>query len=138
MVRATCPNLCEDIVLSLVRFSNVSVLVFNALRPGGRCAISTTTIVSDHLDPSFEWPVCIRMFAKLESLKPMLEDIGFKNAQIVDAESPMEGMELPEIEEAGEGKRFKIHGKYVDQFTFLENMDMDELCKVVTVYGEKP
>ena len=68
----------------------------------------------------------------------MLEDIGFKNVQIVDAESPMEGMELPEIEEAGEGKRFKIHGKYVDQFTFLENMDMDELCKVVTVYGEKP
>ena len=71
----------------------------------------------------------------------MLEEIGFVNVQIVDAESPMEGMELPEVEEeAGDGdnKRFKIHGKYVDQFAFLENMDMDELCKVVTVYGEKP
>jgi SAM-dependent methyltransferase len=116
--------------------------VFNALRPGGRCAISTTTIVSDHLDPSFEWPVCMRMFASLESLEPMLEEIGFKNVQILDAESPMEGMELPEddvVDDNADGiKRFKIHGKYVDQFAFLEKMDMDELCKVVTVYGEKP
>lgn len=110
--------------------------MYNVLRPGGRCAISTTTIVSDHLDPSFEWPVCMRMFASLESLKPMLEEIGFKNVDIINAESPMEGMELPEVEPAGD-KRFKIHGKYVDQFRFLENMDMDELCKVVTVYGEK-
>jgi hypothetical protein len=82
----------------------------------------------------------MRMFAPLESLQPMLEDIGFTNVQIIDAESPMEGMELPEEaseDEAGGIKRFKIHGKYVDQFAFLEKMDMDELCKVVTVYGEK-
>ncbi|KAL7488950.1 hypothetical protein ACHAW6_014539 [Cyclotella cf. meneghiniana] len=113
--------------------------VFKALRPGGRCAISTTTIVSDRLDPSFEWPVCMRMFASLETLQPMLEDIGFRNVQIIDAESPMEGMELPEDDphECEGDKRFKIHGKYADQFAFLEKMDMDELCKVVTVYGEK-
>ena len=113
--------------------------VFNSLRPGGRCAISTTTIVSGHLDPSFEWPVCMRMFARLESLKPMLEEIGFRNIKIIDAESPMEGMELPEEDPKGvEGnERFKIHGKYADQFAFLETMDTDELCKVVTVYGEK-
>ena len=35
-------------------FSNV----YKALKSGGRMAISTTTIVSDTLDPSFEWPVC--------------------------------------------------------------------------------
>jgi hypothetical protein len=71
----------------------------------------------------------------------MLAEIGFKNVQIIDAESPMEGMELPEDDAddyAGDNKRFKIHGKYVDQFAFLGKMDMDELCKVVTVYGEKP
>ena len=107
-------------------------------------AISTTTIVSDSLDPSFEWPVCMRMFASLESIKPMCERIGFKNVRIIDAESPMEDMEIPVGEEYEEEKRvenkgrFKIHGKYADQFTFLENMDMDKLCKVVTVYGEKP
>jgi len=126
--------------------------VFKALKSGGRMAISTTTIVSDRLDPSFEWPVCMRMFAALESLKPMCEEIGFRNVEILDADSPMEGMVIPEealmddkVEEkegksdGGSGKtRFKIHGKYVDQFAFLENMDMDELCKVVTVYGEKP
>ena len=79
----------------------------------------------------------MRMFASLESLKPMLEEIGFKNISIINAESPLEGMDIPEVEPAVENKRFKIHGKYVDQFRFLENMDMDELCKVVTVYGEK-
>mmetsp|Transcript_3594 Transcript_3594/g.7562 ORF Transcript_3594/g.7562 Transcript_3594/m.7562 type:complete len:783 (+) Transcript_3594:166-2514(+) len=118
--------------------------VFKALRPGGRMAISTTT-VSDpkQLDPSFEWPVCVKMFANLDELQAMCEGIGFKNVQILDAESPLEGMELPADDEVVDSsdssdKRFKIHGKYSDQYEFLQNMDMDELCKVVTVYGEKP
>ncbi len=116
--------------------------VFKALRPGGRMAISTTT-VSDpkHLDPSFDWPICVKMFANLDEIQPMCESIGFKNVQIIDAESPLEGMELPDDEVAHSTeseKRFKIHGKYSDQYEFLENMDMDALCKVVTVYGEKP
>ena len=73
----------------------------------------------------------------------MCESIGFKNVEVVDAESPMEDMEIPEDEEEGDisqktSSRFKIHGQYQDQFEFLQNMDMDELCKVVTVYGEKP
>ena len=115
--------------------------VYKLLRDGGRMAISTTTIISDHLPLGFEWPVCMRMFASFESLKPMCEEIGFKNVQIIDAESPMEGMEIPDddLEQRNDdvGKRFKIHGRYADQFSFLENMNMDELCKVVTVYGEK-
>ena len=122
-------------------FSNV----YKSLKSGGRMAISTTTIVSDSLDPTFEWPVCMRMFANLESIVPMCESIGFKNVEVFDAESPMEDMEIPEDEEeVDEGtsqktsSRFKIHGQYQDQFEFLQNMDMDELCKVVTVYGEKP
>jgi len=125
-------------------FSNV----YKALKSGGRMAISTTTIVSDSLDPTFEWPVCMRMFASLESIIPMCESIGFKNVEVVYAESPMEDMEIPEDEEVEEDEgndtsqtsssRFKIHGQYADQFEFLQNMDMDELCKVVTVYGEKP
>ena len=124
-------------------FSNV----YKALKSGGRMAISTTTIVSDSLDPTFEWPVCMRMFASLESIMPMCESIGFKNVEVVDAKSPMEDMEIPEDKEVEEEEgndtrqkttRFKIHGQYADQFEFLQNMDMDELCKVVTVYGEKP
>lgn len=113
--------------------------VFKVLRPGGRIAISQTTIKSDGLDPNYEWPVCMRMFAKLESLKPTLEEIGFQNVKIVDANSPME-VELPidESEDDTGSARAKIHGKYVDQYRFLENHNMDELCKVVTVYAEKP
>lgn len=129
-------------MLSLINiFLYQTLTVFNVLRSGGRCAISTTAIVSDHLDPSFEWPVCMRMFASIKSLHPMLEEIGFRNIQIIDAESPMEGMELPE-DDANESidgnKRFKIHGKFLDRYAFMENIDMDGLCKVVTIYGEKP
>lgn len=119
--------------------------VYKALKPGGRMAVSTTTIqASQKLDPDFEWPVCMRMFVNLDDIIPICEDIGFKNARIVDAESPLEGIELPEealVEEererSTEEQRFKIHGKYADTFKHLETMDMDELCKVVTVYGEK-
>lgn len=126
-------------------FSNV----YRALASGGRMAISTTTIVSDRLAPEFEWPICMKMFASFESLQPMCESIGFKNVMIIDAESPMEDMEIPNEEDeddddaedndnSKEQSRFKIHGRYAEQFDFLENMNMDELCKVVTVYGEKP
>lgn len=112
--------------------------VFKALKPGGRMAISTTTIVSDKLDPSFKWPICMRMFAPLESIVPMCEEIGFTNVVVIDAESPME-TEIP-LDQIGTNneQRTKIHGVYTDQYEFLQRMDMDELCKVVTIYGEKP
>jgi arsenite methyltransferase len=116
--------------------------VFKALQPGGRMAISTTTVSSPgRLDPSFEWPVCLKMFANLDEIQPMCELIGFKNVQVIDADSPLEGMELPDddgVVSKRSDDRYKIHGKYADQYEFLQSMDMDELCKVVTVYGEKP
>jgi len=114
--------------------------VFNALKPGGRIAISQTTIKTDGLDPNYEWPVCMRMFAKLDTLEPMLTRIGYQNVAVIDAESPMEGIEIPieAAEESASSERFKIHGKYADQYEFLDEHDMDELCKIVTVYAEKP
>jgi hypothetical protein len=104
-------------------------------------AISTTTVSSPkRLDPSFEWPICLKMFANLDEIQPMCELIGFKNVQVIDAESPLEGMELPDddVEVSKNDDRYKIHGKYADQYEFLQSLDMDELCQVVTVYGEKP
>mmetsp|Transcript_22737 Transcript_22737/g.46112 ORF Transcript_22737/g.46112 Transcript_22737/m.46112 type:complete len:756 (-) Transcript_22737:125-2392(-) len=117
--------------------------VYNALSPGGRMAVSTTTIKADKgLESDVEWPVCMRMFVSLDELKPMCESAGFKNVQIINADSPLEGMELPEEavsyeNECAESGRFKIHGKYAQHFKHLEKMDMDEICSVVTVYGEK-
>ena len=113
--------------------------VYRALRPSGRMAILTMTIVSDGLDPLFEWPVFMRMFVPLESILPMCKKIGFVNVRIIDAERPMEDTEAPaeEVSTDNEG-RFKIHGVYTDQYEFLQKMDMDKLCKVVTVYREKP
>merc|ERR1712176_527890 len=97
--------------------------VFDALRPGGRMAISTTTI-QKNLDQEFEWPVCMQMFADLDDLRPMCKDVGFQDVQIVNAESPLE-MELDEnIFEGDNPERFKIHGKYADQYEYLEKMDM--------------
>jgi len=111
--------------------------VYAALKPGGRMAISTTTIQSP-LGTDFEWPVCMRMFANLEELGPICEAVGFCNVEIVDAESPMELEFDTDIVKDDNPERFKIHGKYADQYAYLEEIDMDRLCKIVTVYGQKP
>ena len=111
--------------------------VYDALRPGGRMAISTTTI-QKQLSREVEWPVCMQMFADLDDLRPTCEDVGFRDVRIVDAESPMEMEFEEEIFEGDNPQRFKIHGKYADQYEYLEKLDMDELCKIVTVYGAKP
>jgi len=117
--------------------------VYRALKPGGRMAISTTTIQTpleeqERSGKKFEWPVCMLMFADLNDIQPMCEDVGFHDVEIVDAESPIE-IELDEnIFEDDNPERFKIHGKYADQYAYLEEMDMDKLCKIVTVYGRKP
>jgi len=110
--------------------------VFDALKPGGRMAISTTTIQTKLNDQDFDWPVCMQMFADLNQLQPMCEEVGFQDVEIIDAESPME-MEFAE-DEMDNPRRFKIHGKYADQYAYLESMNMDQLCKIVTVYGVKP
>ena len=124
--------------------------IFGALKPGGRMAVSTTTIQDsqdgNNNDTKNDWPLCMKMFANLSELKPMCEAIGFENVRIVDAESPMEMEFSEEVYEAafGDGNdnpdRFKIHGKekYADQYKYLEEMNMDELCKIVTVCGTKP
>jgi len=113
--------------------------VYRALKPGGRMAISTTTIQSP-LDTKVEWPVCMQMFANLEEIPIMCQDVGFIDVQVIDADSPMEQEFDVDIYEDDNPERFKIHGtgQYADQYSYLEKMDMDSLCQIVTVYGRKP
>jgi len=114
--------------------------VYNALKPGGRMAISTTTI-QNPLDQQIQWPICMQMFANINELQDMCTDAGFVDVQLIDAESPME-QEFVDVDiyKDDNPERFKIHGKlqYADQYSYLEKMDMDSLCKIVTIYGRKP
>merc|ERR1712032_832657 len=88
---------------------------------------------------NYEWPVCMRMFAKLDDLIPMCEEVGFVDVSLIDAESPMEQTFDTDIYDDDNPERYQIHGKYyIDQYKYLEDMNMDELCKIVTVYGRKP
>lgn len=114
--------------------------VFKALKPGGRMAICTSTI-KENLDNETHWPVCMRMFERLDRLKPMCEEIGFKNVRIDMRNSEME-FDMPEEEiiekelEENKKSRNKVHVGSVE-FKHLQSLDMNEICAVVTVYGEK-
>ena len=48
---------------------------FRVLKPGGRIAICTTTIKAP-LDGGVAWPVCMRVFASLDELEPMVAGLG--------------------------------------------------------------
>ena len=118
--------------------------IYKALKPGGRMAISTTTMQrplnNDDKGQQYEWPVCMRMFADLDTITAMCTDVGFVDVAIIDAESPMEQEFEIDIYENDNPERFKIHGRdtYSDQYKYLEELNMDDLCKIVTVYGRKP
>ncbi|CAD7959290.1 unnamed protein product [Amoebophrya sp. A25] len=161
--------------------------VFRALKPGGRMSICTTTIRgrstrsnsattrvenpsatnmnssgdASSLPPEHEWPVCMRMFAKMDSLQPILEKTGFHNVSVIEQSVNEElfaefeeKLDVDEQESGGtsttttsstqqgqhQGGRFKIHGNYVDrpEYRFLENLDVDAFCATVVIYGEKP
>ena len=83
----------------------------------------------------------MKMFLRLEELKPICEEIGFKNI-IIDLEDDKLEFELEGVTEEdmvgdSEGsKRSKMHVGS-EEFKHLENYDMNELCARVVVYGEK-
>lgn len=115
--------------------------VHKMLKPGGRMSICTTT-VRKHLEGG-KWPLCMRMFIELEKLKPLCEEIGFKNVSI-DMENDELEWEMDENifaadelnNDENSNKRHKVHVGS-SEFKHLEDMNMNEICARVVAYGEK-
>jgi len=121
---------------------------FKVLKSGGRMVICTT-VIKELLEGNVEWPLCMQTFAKIEELRPMLEDLGFVDIDFDFSDSLME-VELEmdeevkienidgENEEDEEG-RYKVHNKEGrQQFRHLENINMNDLCARVVIKARKP
>jgi len=119
--------------------------IFRVLKPGGRIAVCTSTIKMD-LQPGVNWPICMRMFAHIDSLKPICESIGYKDVLVDDTDSLMQ-YELPGFDEVKEQEqkltekaqddRFKVHVGS-SEFRHLKDYDMNKICARVTVIAQKP
>jgi len=123
---------------------------FKVLKSGGRIAICTT-VLKEQLEGDVEWPLCMQTFAKIEDLRPMLENLGFVDIEFdfsdslmeveVEVEMDDEGKienEDVENEEDGEG-RYKVHNEEGrEQFRHLENVNMNDLCARVVIKAKKP
>lgn len=71
---------------------------FRLLKSGGKIALCTT-VIKDKLEDGVEWPLCMRTFAKMNEIVPMLKKAGFVDIEIDLSDSLMEVYE--EEEETG-------------------------------------
>ena len=127
------------------------------LKPGGRFSVACTTLLQG-LDESIKWPICMQVFMPLQEANPLLSDLGF-NEVVVDTSDSKMSMEIeepednsqsdetnnpqvnsftPKVEEStllSERKRIHVGSR---EFEHLKNINMDELCARVVLYGTKP
>eukprot|EP00557_Chaetoceros_sp_GSL56_P005914 CAMPEP_0176488052 /NCGR_PEP_ID=MMETSP0200_2-20121128/6486_1 /TAXON_ID=947934 /ORGANISM="Chaetoceros sp., Strain GSL56" /LENGTH=665 /DNA_ID=CAMNT_0017884975 /DNA_START=1164 /DNA_END=3161 /DNA_ORIENTATION=- len=59
------------------------------LKRDGKIALCTT-VIKDRLEDGVEWPLCMRTFAKMNEILPMLEQAGFVDIEIDLSDSLME------------------------------------------------
>ena len=84
----------------------------------------------------------MRMFEQMNRLKPMCKAIGFNKVHIDMTNSEME-YEIPEDEQFAEqeddGTQKGRNKVYIGsaEFEHLQSIDMNNICALVTVYGEK-
>jgi len=137
------PDNCIDVIISNGAFclapnkEKAFSELYRVLRPGGRMAVCTTTIRDDSLEAGVEWPLCMRMFAPKDDLQHVCERVGFTNVVIDDSDSSME-LDVPEELHELNPNRNTIHVDNSEEFEFLEEYDMDELCARVCVVAYKP
>ena len=151
--RLPLPNACVNVVISNGAFclapdkAAAFREVARVLKPGGRFSICTSTVKSS-LQPGV-WPLCMRMFAELSSLKPACEAAGLLHVHVDDSDSLM-AFELPlddsemgsqgvEHEDSSSGgrRRNQVH-KGSSKFDHLAGHDMNQLCARVVIAGVKP
>eukprot|EP00545_Synedropsis_sp_CCMP1620_P005575 CAMPEP_0119010340 /NCGR_PEP_ID=MMETSP1176-20130426/4946_1 /TAXON_ID=265551 /ORGANISM="Synedropsis recta cf, Strain CCMP1620" /LENGTH=253 /DNA_ID=CAMNT_0006962977 /DNA_START=7 /DNA_END=768 /DNA_ORIENTATION=+ len=136
------PDNCLDVIISNGAFclapnkEKAFAELYRVLKPGGRIAVCTTTIRSEKLEKSVEFPICMRMFAPMNELEPLCKRVGFVDIVIDDSDSKMT-YELPEelLELNPDRNRVHVGGQ---EFEHLEEYDMDDLCARVCVVAHKP
>ena len=136
------PDNCIDVVISNGAFclspnkERAFAELYRVLKPGGRIAVCTTTILSEKLDKAVKWPLCMRMFIAKNELEPMCKRIGYVNVVIDDNDSKMT-YELPEELQELNPDRNRVHiGS--KEFEHLQEYDMDAICARVCVVAHKP
>ena len=123
------------------------------LKPGGRFAVCTSAMIQT-LDPSVQWPLCMRLFTELEQLAPACVSAGFEHVAVDTSDSAMAfplyddatGEEISPTEEApapqeaeaeAPPRRNRVHVGS-KEFAHLGKFDVNELCARVVVTGRKP
>ena len=88
------PDACIDVVISNGAFCLAPNKrqgfreAFRVLKPGGRMVVCTSTNKKD-LSGEVKWPVCMRVFAPLGELEPMVREVGFEDVFIDLSDSLM-------------------------------------------------
>ena len=124
--------------------------IFRVLKPGARMAICTSTI-KKALGGETKWPICMRMFVHKDAIKPICEEIGFTDVFIDDSNSlmsfedeeednaevdPHTGKKVPPTKDKDRAKSAVHVGSA--EFKHLANLDMNDICARVVVFGRKP
>ena len=140
------PDECIDVVISNGAFCLVPNKVrgfqetYRVLKPGGRMVVCTSTVKGGGLEDGVKWPICMKVFARLDDLEPMVSGVGFEDVKIDMSDSKM-AQELEEEVEEGDTDargRKQVHGGGGKEFKHLQNFDMNELCARVVVVARKP
>lgn len=81
------------------------------------------------------------MFVHKKELEPICQSVGFQDIMIDDSNSLM-SFELPDYdasqpEESSQAKRNKVHVGS-EEFSHLQDFNMNELCARVNLYAVKP
>jgi SAM-dependent methyltransferase len=135
------PDNCMDVVISNGAFclspnkERAFAELYRVLKPGGRIAVCTTTILSEKLDKNVKWPLCMRMFIAKDELEPMCARVGYVNVVIDDTDSKMTYDFPAELQELNPDRnRVHIGSK---EFEHLQEYDMDDICARVCVVAQK-
>ncbi|KOO24749.1 methyltransferase type 11 [Chrysochromulina tobinii] len=125
--------------------------VFRILKPGGRFAIATSVV----LQPLEEgqWPLCMRMFSELHSLRPLATAAGFTSIELDTSDMAM-AFELPVPDAArvdtgaraslssadGASRSNQRNQVHVGspEFKHLRDLDVNAICGRVVISGIKP
>ena len=125
--------------------------VFRILKPGGRFAIATSVVLQPLQEG--QWPLCMRMFSELHSLRPLATAAGFAAVELDTSDMAM-AFELPVPDTArvdtgaraslssadGASRHNQRNQVHVGspEFKHLRDLDINAMCGRIVISGIKP